>query len=380
MFDSELSSEQRQLQAMARSLAAEEFAPSEGEHEDRRKFILTRAQRLAELGLTGIAFPVEDGGQGGSLLDAALVLYEIAKLAPHSGDVVQAFNFGGIRQLQAVGSPEIKERWLRPALRGECLVSLAMSEPEAGSSLGGIKTRARFEDGEVVIEGSKIFATHGLDADMVITWCQFGSGLGAVLVPADAHGFIRGRAERFMSGEQYCEMEYRECRVPRSHVLVTHDAIRSLMPIFNAERLGNATRALALATRAFELSVEHASTRVVGGELLREKQGIAWMFSEMRMRLQAADLLLMKALTEETPSDEDTAIAKCYANEAAFFVADRALQIHGGTGYSTEHPVEYIFRRVRGWMIAGGTTEILRNRIARSVFRRYDRETAHGRE
>ncbi len=377
MLDSNLTPEQEEFRRIARRLALDEFVAEEADP-DYRAFILRRARRLSELGLTGIAFPDHDGGQNGSLLDAVLVLYEIAKVSPRSGDVVQAYNFGGIRQLQVAGSPEMKERWLYPALRGEILVSLAMSEPDAGSSLKEVRTKATIDGGDVVLNGTKIFATHGVDADVVITWCQFADGLGAVLVPADTPGFVRGRVEHFMSGERYCEMEYRECRIPRSHILIEHDAVRSLMPIFNVERLGNATRALALATRAYELAIEHASSRSVGGRPLSEKQGIAWMIADMTMRLRAAHLLLERAIAHDPPSDEDTAIAKCYANETAFFVADRSLQIHGGSGYSAEHPVEYIFRRVRGWMIAGGTTEILRDRIARAVFRQYERGATRG--
>ena len=371
----DLTEEQLQLARTARSLAVEEFATAEPPTGAMgREFVRSRARRLAELGFTGIDLPVADGGQGGELMDAVIVLREIARVCPHSGDVVQAYNFGGIRQIQALGSQYVKATWLKPALDGDILVSLAMSEPDAGSGLASIRTRARRDGDEIVIDGTKIFATHGVDADVVVVWCRFdegGDGVGAVLVPSETAGFERGPTEHFMSGERYCEMSLDGCRLPSRNVLVERQGIRRLMPVFNVERLGNATRALALANRAFELAVEHAQTREVNGTLVRDLQGIRWKFADMRMRLDAAELLLHRAVVMDGgPSDEATAIAKCYANETAFYVADEALQVHGAYGYSASSPLEYIFRRTRGWRIAGGTTEILRNRIARHVLGR----------
>lgn len=372
-MDFSLTPEQDELRRTVRAFAERELAPDAFAAQRPATFIKDRARQLAELGLVGIAMPSDDGGQGGELLDAVIALHEIARVCPHTGDVVQAYNFGGIRQLQVLGTPQLKERLLQPALRGDLLISLAMSEPDAGSSLANIRTSARLSGDQVVINGTKIFATHGVDADIIIVWCRFGPDsrdIGVVVVPANAPGFRRGRTETFMSGERYCEMQFEDCTVPADNVLASKDAIRTLMPIFNVERLGNATRAHALASRAFELAAEHAVVRRVGGERLCDLQGIRWKFADMKMRLEAAELLLHRAACAPGgPGDALTATAKCFVNEAAFFVANESLQIFGGYGYSTEYPVEYIFRRVRGWMIAGGTTEVLRNRIAHNVFK-----------
>lgn len=368
----ELSPDQQELVRSVRSLAEREFGPTAFAAERPTTFFRDRARRLAELGYVGITFPESDGGQGGDLLDAIIVLREVARVCPHSGDVVQAYNFGGVRQLQATGSPELKERWLRPALRGEVLISLAMSEPGAGSGLSSLSTRAEVHGEKVVISGSKVFSTHGVDADLIIVWCRFGDGprgIGAVAVPQETAGFTRGKTERFMSGEPYCQMYFNECEVPVQNVLVSQDGLRQLMPVFNVERIGNATRALAVSGTAFEMAVDYACSRQVNGTLLKDLQGIQWKFADMKLRLEAAWLLVYRAASVSGgPTDVETAMAKCFANEAAMFVADEALQIFGAYGYSTEYPVEYIFRRVRGWRIAGGTTEILRNRIAKNVF------------
>jgi alkylation response protein AidB-like acyl-CoA dehydrogenase len=372
-MDFEFSDEQTELRRTVRDIAEAEFGPTAFAAERPQDFVRDRARRLCELGFTGITFPAQDGGQGGQLLDAVIVLSEIARVCPHTGDVVQAYNFGGIRQLQELASPALKRQWLAPALRGEILISLAMSEPDAGSGLASIRTTADARDDRAVINGSKIFATHGVDADLIIVWCRFGTdpqAIGAVAVPATAPGFTRGATETFMSGERYCQMYFDNCTVPADNVLIDSGGIRRLMPVFNIERLGNATRALALATAAFDMAVAHARSRRAGETLIKDLQGMQWKFADMKLQLEAARLLLFRAATMRGgPTDEATALAKCFANEAAFFVANQSLQVLGGYGYSTEFPLEYILRRVRGWMIAGGTTEILRNRIARNIFK-----------
>ncbi len=371
----DLTPEQQQVSTTAAGIAARYFDPHTSPGPDNhREFVRERATRLAALGLTGIAFPTEDGGQGGSLLDSMLVLREVARVCPRTADVVQAYNFGGIRQLQAAGSDELKAEFLAPALTGSTLISLAMSEADAGSALSRMRTVARFDRGDVVVDGTKLWATHGVDADTLIVWCRFTDTnaanhgeVGAVVVPDDAPGFSRGATEHFMSGERYCEMVFDGCRVPARNVLVDRDGFRRLFPVFNIERLGNATRSLALAAAAFEHAKDYVQQRSVDRGLLRDQQGIQWKIADMRMRLDAAELLLMRAASAEGgPSDQQTAIAKCYANETGCFVADESLQILGAVGYSTQSPVEYIFRRTRGWRIAGGTSEVLRNRIARN--------------
>lgn len=378
-MDFQLSEDQERLRETVRHFARRNFGGEAFQREAREGFLWEQAKLLAENGFTGIDFPVEDGGQGGTLLDAMLVLSEVAQVDPHVGDVVQAFNFGGIRQLQRLGSTQAKERWLHPALRGELLVSVAMTEPDAGSDLSRIATTARREGGTIVLNGQKIFSSHGLDAQTLIVWCRFGEGkgdMGAVVVPTDASGFSRGPAEEYMSDERYCTMYFDDCEVPEENVLVDADAFRRMMPIFNVERLGNATRSLALARVAFAQAVEHVAKREAFGGRLMDLQGLRWKFADMRMRLDASELLLYRAAVELDddgfPTDEYSSIAKCFVNESAFFVADQALQVFGGYGYTKQYPVEYIFRRTRGWMIAGGSVEVLRNRIARNIFKPYE--------
>ena len=179
-----------------------------------------------------------------------------------------------------------------------------------------------------------------------------------------------------MSGEHYCDLLMEGCRVPKDYVLRDENAVRDMLSIFGVERMGNASRALALAEAAFERAVEHARTREAFGRPLAEFQGLQWKFADMRVRLDGARLLLYRAVSEAdqgVPDPTNAAIAKLSANETAFYVANEALQIFGAMGYSRQLPMEYFVRRTRGWMIAGGSIEMLKNRIAEHVFdRRFD--------
>lgn len=376
-MDFSLTPEQKALQAMARRLAAERFAPRAFKWEG---YAWENAKILASLGLTGITIAVEDGGQGGSLLDAVLVMEAVSQVCPHSGDVVQATNFGAIRQVSTFGSAQVKREVLPVLLSGDGLISAGMSEAEAGSALTDLRTTARYDGDEVVLNGEKLWSSYAPEITHSVVWARFGPrarDIGCVVVPVTAPGFSKGVAGTYMSGEHHGALHMDECRVPRSYVLADSDALRTMFTIFGIERIGNATRALSLAQAAFDRAVEHAKTRRQFGRPLCEFQGLQWKFADMRMKLDAARLLIYRAVQnadDGAPDPAEAAIAKCFANEAAFDVANQAMQVFGASGYSTEYPMEYYVRRTRGWMIAGGSVEMMRNHIAESIFdRRFPR-------
>jgi alkylation response protein AidB-like acyl-CoA dehydrogenase len=174
-----------------------------------------------------------------------------------------------------------------------------------------------------------------------------------------------------MNGEQWCALHFADCFVPDSQVLLGEGGFTKQIGGFNVERLGNASRSIALGRYAFDEAVEHVKSRTQFGRTLSEFQGLQWMFAEAAVKLDAAQLLLLRAVMEAeegAPPAQSTAIAKFAANQAGYGAADVALQAMGGTGFSSDSLVEYCFRRTRGWMIAGGSTEILKNRIAEGVF------------
>ncbi|WP_408647753.1 acyl-CoA dehydrogenase [Xanthobacter dioxanivorans] len=265
-------------------------------------------------------------------------------------------------------------------LEGRKVISLGMTEPDAGSALTELRTTAREDGDSYIVNGTKVFSTHSPDADLFLVYVRFGpgvKGIGSVLLERGMPGFSIGQPSPFMSGEEWCQLYLEDCRVPKANLLLGPGGFKKQISGFNVERLGNSSRALALGRYAFNLARDHAMTRRQFGRALCEFQGLQWKFADMALKLESAQLLLYRAATnageDGLPDPYETAIAKAACNLAGFDVANEAVQIMGGIGYSQEALAEYCMRRTRGWMIAGGSVEILKNRIAEHVFdRRFD--------
>jgi alkylation response protein AidB-like acyl-CoA dehydrogenase len=374
-MDFQLSDFQRDLVRLAGDLAAAHLPawtdrPADETESLSRDFLRV----LSAHGFAGITMPEADGGQGGQLLDAVLVIEAMARQSAVAGDCVQALNFGAIQQLAHLGSPEIRQRVLSRCLRGEAVVTIAMTEPEAGSAVTDLRSRGRVEDDHVVVTGQKLFTTNAEYADYFVVWVNFGATsrtAGAVVVERDTPGFAIDTSHRFMSGDRYGMLFLDEARIPAANILVQEDGFRRMLAVFNVERLGNAARSLALGQAAFDLAVDYARQRRQFGRRLAEFQGLQWRFAEMQLKLEAARLLLYRAASNADaglPSALETSLAKLACNRAGFEVSNDALQVFGGYGYDAEAAVNYMVRRTRGWMIAGGSVEQLLNRIAEEVF------------
>ncbi|NYT79294.1 acyl-CoA dehydrogenase [Alcaligenaceae bacterium] len=357
-----------------RRFAQEKLAAGALERAHSTEYPVEVAGMLASQGLLGIAFDSDDGGGGGTLLQSVLAIQEVALACPKSADIVQAGNFGPIRTFVQYATPEQKERFLPDLLAGRSLIALGMSEPDAGSAVTELKTSAVRDGDEVIINGSKVFSTHSPHANLFLIYVRFGpgvNGIGSVLVERGSVGFEVGSPSEFMSGEQWSQLYFDNCRIPAKNILLGEGGFKKQISGFNVERLGNASRALALGRYCFNTARDHASDRKQFGRRLCEFQGIQWKFAEMTLKLESAQLLLYKAAMEGItglPSAQSTAVAKLACNTAAWEVANEALQVMGAMGYSKEILVEYCLRRIRGWMIAGGSLEILKNRIAEGVF------------
>lgn len=377
-MNSELTEEQRAFADSVRRFAEAHLAEGALARAHDPRFPFEVAQLLAKQGLLGIAFGEEDGGQGGTLMDSVIAIEQIASVCPRSADVVQAGNFGPIRTFVEYASPKQKQSYLPDLLAGRSVISLGMSEPEAGSAVTELKTSARQDGDHYVINGTKVFGTHSPDASLFLVYLRFGpgvGGIGSVLVERGAPGFTIGKPSPFMSGEEWSQLYFEDCRIPAENVLLGAGGFKKQISGFNVERLGNSSRALALGRFAFNLARDHASVRKQFGRPLCEFQGLQWKFADMALKLESAQLLLYRAarVTSGLPSAYQTAVAKLACNQAGFEVANEAVQVMGGLGYSQEALVEYCMRRTRGWMIAGGSLEILKNRIAEEIFdRRFD--------
>ncbi|MGA0033512.1 MAG: acyl-CoA dehydrogenase family protein [Burkholderiales bacterium] len=334
------------------------------------------AKLMAEQGLMGITMKEEDGGQGGSLMDAIIAIETIASICPRSADVIQAGNFGPVRVLAEYGTPDQKKRYLDKILAGESVITVGMTEPEAGSAVTDLKTSATPDGDGYRINGVKVFQTHASYAEVMLTYVRFGpgvGGIGSVLIPRDAQGFKQGAPAKFLNGEEWVQTYLDNVYVGPENVMLKEGGFKKQIAGFNVERIGNTARSLAFGRYAYNVAREWAMQRKQFGRLLCEFQGLQWKFADMKMKLDAGQLLLYKAAINADngiPSADDTAIAKAFCNQAGFDICNEAMQIMGGMGYTDESLVEYCFRKCRGWMIAGGSIEILKNRIAEGIFER----------
>jgi alkylation response protein AidB-like acyl-CoA dehydrogenase len=337
------------------------------------------AKLMSAQGLMGITLPEADGGQGGTLTDAVIAIEQVAAVCPRSADVVQFGNFGPMRTFAEYATPQQKAHWLPDLLQGRMVMSLGITEPDAGSAATDLTTSAKSDGSDYVINGSKVFSTFSPDAAIFLIYVRYVPGLGgigSVIVERGTPGFTIGRPSRFMSGEEWCELHFDNCRIPAENVLLGPGGFKKQMEGFNIERLGNAARSLAFGRYAFNKAREYASSRQQFGRPLCEFQGLQWKFADMAIKLEGAQLLLYRAASNADrglPSAYETAVAKVACNHAGFEAANDAVQIMGATGYSQDNLVEWCMRRCRGWMIAGGSIEILKNRIAEHLFeRRFD--------
>jgi alkylation response protein AidB-like acyl-CoA dehydrogenase len=375
-MDFHFTPEQQQFHESVRRMAEKHLAQGARDRARSHEYPWDVAKLMVAHGLLGITISEADGGHGGTLLDAVIAIETVASVCPKSADVVQVGNFGPIRVLAEYGTPQQKKHYLESLLAGESVISVGMTEPEAGSAVTELKTTATADGAGYRINGSKIFTTHSTHADVILTYVRFGpgvAGIGSVLIDLKAPGVRFGKRSKFMSDEEWAQIYFENVFVPADGLLLKEGGFKKLIAGFNVERIGNAARSLALGRYAYEAARQWAMQRKQFGRLLCEFQGLQWKFADMKMKLDAGQLLLYRAAANADrgfPSAEETAIAKAFCNQAGFDIANEALQVMGALGYSQEELVEYCVRRCRGWMIAGGSIEILKNRIAEAVFER----------
>lgn len=375
-MDFELSEEQKMFRDSVRGFAERHLAAGALERAHKEEHPRDAARLMAQQGLLGITIAEKDGGQGGSLMDAVIAIETVALICPRSADVIQTGNFGPIRVLAEYGSEDQKKRYLQRSLSGEGVISIAMTEPEAGSAVTDLQTTATPDGKGYRINGSKVFTTHAHYCDVMLVYVRFGpgvGGIGSVLIEPNAAGVKQGKTSRFMNGEEWVTTYFDNVYVAPEDVVLGKGGFKKQIAGFNSNRLGNAARSLAFGRYAYEQARQWALQRKQFGRLLAEFQGLQWKFADMKIKLDAGQLLLYRAARNADrgfPSAEETAIAKAFCNQAGFEICSEAMQVMGGMGFTEETLVEYCFRKCRGWMIAGGSIEILKNRIAESVFGR----------
>ena len=334
------------------------------------------AKLFSNNGLMGITLPEKDGGQGGNLMDAVLAIEQVALICPRSADVIQAGSFGPIRTFAEYATDYQKEKYLKKLLNGEMVIGLGMTEPNAGSAVTDLTTKAVPDGKGFRVSGSKVFTSNSPDADIFLIYVRYHegiNGIGSVVMDTSMPGFSKGKSSKYTNGEEWCALYFDNVYIAEENVLLGPGGFKKQISGFNAERIGNSARSLALGEFAFNVAKEYALTREQFGKKICEFQGIQWKFSDMKIQIEAGRLLLYRAAINADrgfPSSKETSIAKAFCNKAGFEISNEAMQVMGGTGYSQESLVEYCFRKSRGWQIAGGSTEMMKNRIAEDIFER----------
>ncbi|MFI5958892.1 acyl-CoA dehydrogenase family protein [Cryptosporangium sp. NPDC051539] len=388
MFD--LTEEQRALKDLAARLAAERYAPHALEWDTARQHLPDSERlRLGELGLLGLTLPEEHGGGGRPLIDALIVLEELAKASPVAAWPVFEACTGPARVLDLFGTAEQQKRFLPDVVAGRSTIAVAISEPDAGSAATDATTTARIDGDEVVVTGTKRWCSGAGYAEHYLVYARFSGargarGMGAVIVDKSAPGLSFGAQEALMGfrGIGSADLVFEDVRVPVDNVIVPEGGFARLFTAFSIERLGNATMSLAIGQAALDRAARYVRERKQFGREIAEFQLVQAALADMVMQVAAARLLIAQAAAgagTAAPVPLDASVAKCFANEMAKRVSDLAIQLHGGYGYTAEYELERLHRDAHGWALAGGTTNIQRTRIASEYLgRRFDQRATAG--
>jgi len=378
MYAPELTDEQRLMAETARKLAEEQFKPQAAEWDRRSEPPVENLKTLAEHGFLAMCVPEAYGGLGASTLDLVIVLEMVARSCANTAILAASADGATPRAIVHLGSEEHKRRYLPGLCTGEWRPAIGMSEPNAGSDLGAMETRARLDGNSYVLNGSKLWCTGAQISNLFLVFARLTddkgmAGIGAILVEADAPGFSVGKHLECMGlrGTGMAELLFEDCRVPKDNLLAPPGGMKSLLTVFNADRIAtNPPICLGAAAAAFDLGVEYLCNRKQFGQRLADFQGLQWRLADMAIDLEAGRGLLHQAarrIEAGTLRALDASVTKTFVNEMSVRVTNGVIQFLGTYGYSTEFPAERYLRDVRGLSIGYGTTEIQRNLIAQAV-------------
>lgn len=376
----EIAEEIWDLKLTLRDFVRERVDPCWDEIEDSDAIPDTLRAQAQELGLFGLTIPEAYGGLGLGTLAKTLLEEELGRSS--YGFATLIGNHTGISATGIVelGTPDQKKRYLPRMASGELIGAFSLTEPDAGSDAAQLRTSASRQDGGWLLNGEKIFVTNAAEAGVFTVMArtsrgQGSDGISAFLVEQGIDGFSVGRNERKMGmrGAHTCPISFADCFVPDGQLLGKEgEGFRSALRILTKGRVTLSGRAVGMASRALEMSVDYAAQREQFGKKIGEQQGIQWMLSDMYTKLAGARALALRAASVLDAGGRCTleaATAKLVSTEALDFIVDRAVQIHGGMGYMRDLPVERLYRDARITRIYEGTSEIQRNIIARELLR-----------
>ncbi|MBC8391278.1 MAG: acyl-CoA dehydrogenase family protein [Deltaproteobacteria bacterium] len=386
-MDFQLTDEQKQIVDLVDELGRKEFAEKAARWDENHEYPWDNIHKLRECDLLGMTIPEEYGGQGRPLIDAILAIETAAKYCGVTARVLVETNMGALGCVMAYGTDEQRKLVAGRILNEGDKPAIGMTEPEAGTALTDLQTRAEKKGDNYVINGTKHWITGGGISITNLIFARFiedgkDLGIGGILVDKDTPGFSFGTVERAMGlrGIPETELIFKNCEVPEENVVVKADgseSFKNLMYGYNGQRVGASAVALGIAQGAHNIAIDWMKKRKAFGRPISEFQGLQWMMAEGEIKLNAARLLIYRAACNardlpnnvKLPYMDESSMAKAYTGHAAFEVVSESLQMFGAYGYSQDMPLERMLRDVRMFQIGGGTTEAQMNMISRSIFK-----------
>ncbi|TXI83327.1 MAG: acyl-CoA dehydrogenase [Crocinitomicaceae bacterium] len=376
----ELNENQKMIAQMVRDFAEKEIRPNFMEWDETQEFPVHVFKKLGELGLMGVFIPEEYGGSGFGYDEYITVVSEIAKVCGSIGLSVAAHNSLCTGHIYYHGSEAQKKKYLPLLASAEWIGAWGLTETGTGSDAGGMNTTAVKEGNEWVLNGSKNFITHGKSGDVAVVIARTGEkgdskGMSAFIVEKGTPGFSAGKKENKMGmrASETCELIFDNCRIPAENLIGEEGrGFQQAMQILDGGRISIGALALGIAKGAYEAAVKYSKEREQFGKPISQFQAIAFKLADMATQIEAAELLLYQAAylkNNKKNLTKESAIAKYYASEVAVTVANEAVQIFGGYGYTKDFPVEKFYRDAKLCTIGEGTSEIQKLVISREILK-----------
>ncbi|GKV69126.1 acyl-CoA dehydrogenase [Sporosarcina sp. NCCP-2716] len=374
----QLSEEHEMIRKMVRDFAVKDVAPTAAERDEEERFDCELFDKMAELGLTGIPWPEEYGGIGSDYLAYVIAVEELSRVCASTGVTLSAHTSLAGWPVFKYGTEEQKQKYLRPMAEGTKIGAYGLTEPQSGSDAGGMKTTAKLDGDDYVLNGSKIFITNGGIADIYIVFAVTDpeskhKGTTAFIVESDFPGFSVGKKEKKLGirSSPTTEIMFDNCRVPKENMLGEEgEGFIIAMKTLDGGRNGIAAQAVGIAQGALDAATGYAKERVQFGKPIAANQGIGFKLADMATATEASRLLTYQAAWLESnnlPYGKASAMAKLMAGDTAMKVTTEAVQVYGGYGYTKDYPVERFMRDAKITQIYEGTQEVQRLVISRML-------------
>lgn len=380
-MDFRLTKEQEMMQKLCREFAVNEIEPLAAEIDAEERYPWETVRKLQKYGLLGIQFPKELGGSGGDNICYTIAIEEASKFCGTTGCILSSHATLCCWPIFKYGTPEQKEKWLRPLISGQKVGAFGLTEPNAGTDSAAQQTIAeKQEDGSYIINGSKVFITGAGCADTYVIFAMTdkskgNKGISAFIVDKDDPGFSIGKIEHKMGirGSQTGELIFEDMRLPADRLLGKENGgFKIAMTTLDGGRIGIAAQALGLAEGALERTVAYVKERKQFGRTLGQFQNTQFQLADMATKVKAAQLLVYRAAMAKATQKNysvEAAMAKLYAAETAMEVTTKAVQLHGGYGYTREYDVERMMRDAKITEIYEGTSEVQRMVISADLLK-----------